>query len=259
MGAMTSSDSDIEDIDTRTVVVGYLHGDHLTQEFHHCLFRFFIHDMWGPNLVRGFLPQMSGVQVATARNAMVTQFLDNEHAEWLWMLDSDATFAPTMLDSLLAVADPTDRPIVGALAHKVRAANGDDGQPVIDSHGSPEREIVPTMYRALPRGADGHWIGYQEIETYGKGLMEVDATGTHCLLVHRSVFEKIESDHPHRWFRESVIGPGILAGEDITFCLQARDHGFPVYVDTRLESGHVKPFIMTSNLNTEDSRYGRIC
>ena len=81
-------------VDTQTVVVGYLHNDLVTQEFHHCLFGVFIHDAWGPQHILNFAPQFSGANICKARNQMVRDFLDQDRAEWLWILDSDATFPP---------------------------------------------------------------------------------------------------------------------------------------------------------------------
>lgn len=232
--------------ETQNTVVGYIHGDHLTQEFHHSLFRFVMHDTYFSKRVVAYRPQYSGVQVSTARNAMVNQALDVPEMQWLWMIDVDAVFEPTMLDRMHVAADANERPIIGALAYQLRQTRG-NGIPAAD--GTP-REIIPTMYQQS-RDEDGEWVGYREIETFGRGLVEVDATGCHCLLVHRSVFEKTRTDHPHPWFRESILKSGILAGEDITFCLAARDAGFPIYVDTRLEAGHVKPMIVTSRMAKE--------
>ena len=218
----------------QNVVVGYIHGDHITQEFHHCLFRAFVRDLWGERRILNFAPQYSGCQLSTARNQMVRDMLDQADAEWLWMLDSDATFSGDMLYRLLA----HDEPIVGALAHRIRGT-----KPIVEE--SPERDIVPVVYKQ-ERDENGNWVGYRELETYGRGLIEADATGCHCLLVHRDVFEKVDTGHPHRWFHESVLSNGALAGEDITFCLAARDAGFRVMIDTSIEAGHVKPFVMTS-------------
>jgi hypothetical protein len=234
--------------DSQTVVVGYLHNDYVTQEFHHCLFGFFIHDIWGPKRLLNFAPQFSGANICKARNQMVKDFLDNEHAEWLWILDSDATFPPDALDCLLADADVTDRPIVGALAHQRRGKTDDKYQPILDASGRQVVEVLPTMYK-IEYDAEGNWVGYREVVSYTLGLNEVDATGCHCLLVHRNVFEKIESTHPYRWFREDEIAPETVAGEDIWFCVEARKCGFPIFVDTRLESGHVKSTLLTSEMS----------
>ncbi len=230
--------------DSQDVIVGYLHPDLITQEFHHCLFGAFIHDAWGPQHILNFAPQFSGGNLCKARNRMVTDFLANERAQWLWILDSDAVFPPDMLDNLLAAADPEERPIVGALAHQMRGKVDDDYQPSLDEHGTQIREVQPTMYKI--EYDDGEWVGYREVTSYILGLNEVDATGCHCLLVHRDVFEKIQSSHPYRWFREDEVAPEIVAGEDIWFCLQARALGYPIFVDTRLEAGHVKSTVLTS-------------
>ncbi len=228
------------------VVVGYLNGAFITQEFHHCLFGLFIHDAWGPQRIKNFSPQFSNVNVCRARNDMVNAMLGQD-AEWLLMFDADAAFPADILTSLLAVADPTERPIVGALAHQKRGKMDADG-PVLDRLGNQIAEIIPTMYQLAYE--DGSYTGYREVERYALGLNEVDATGCHCLLVHRSVFEAIKSEHPYRWFREDEWGPGgPIVGEDIWFCLKAREVGYPIYVDTRIEVGHVKQFTMTSMMS----------
>ncbi len=231
------------------VIVGYLNGDYVTQEFHHCERRLMVHDFWGSHRICGFVTEYANVNICRSRNAIVSQFLDHDNAEWLLMLDVDAAFAPTMLDSLLESADPLERPIVGALAHQRRGKHDDDGEPVLDELGNQIIEVVPTMYR-VAFGLDGTYEGYQEVTSYSLGLNEVDATGCHCLLVHRNVFEAIKSDHPYRWFREDEWVPGgPVVGEDIWFCLAARDAGFPLFVDTRLEAGHVKRFVVTSAMS----------
>ncbi len=233
-------------MDSQNVIVGYLHPDLITQEFVHSLFGFFVHDIWsGSRRVLDFAPQFSGANICKARNRMVDQFLENDRAEWLWIVDSDAVFPPDMLDNLLADADPVERPIVGALAHQKRGKVDADYQPVLDARGLQVREVQPTMYKT-EWDDQGDWVGYREVTSYRAGLNEVDATGCHCLLVHRSVFEAIESDHPYRWFREDEIAPGIIAGEDIWFCLEARKAGFRIFVDTQLEAGHVKSTLLTS-------------
>jgi GT2 family glycosyltransferase len=235
---------------TRDVVVGYLHGDTVTQEFHHCLQNVLVHDIWHSQRVCRWLGKYSGCQINRVRNELVIDMLADERAEWLWMLDQDATFPADMLDALLADADPDERPIVGALAHQLRGRTDDDG-PVMDAYGMQQTDVVPTMYQ-LVRDDKGNYSGYREIAGYPLGLNEVDATGAHCLLVHRSVFEAIKSDHPYRWFREDEIAPGLIAGEDIWFCLQARALNIPIYVDTRLESGHVKRQHLTSLQSTTE-------
>jgi hypothetical protein len=232
--------------ETQNVVVGWLHGPVIPQEFHHSLFGLFVRDTWQSQRILDFAPHYAHINVCKHRNQMVSDFLAKPNAEWLLMLDSDAVFRPTILDDLLAAADPVERPIIGALAHQFRGRTDPETlEPVFGSDGLQIRECLPTMYRTVWND-DGDWVGYREITSYRLGLCEVDATGCHTLLVHRSVFEAIKSEHPYRWFREDEIAPGTIAGEDIWFCLRARELGFPIFVHTGLESGHVKPVVLTS-------------
>jgi GT2 family glycosyltransferase len=233
---------------TQDVVVGYIHGATVTQEFHHSLAGMFIRDAWGSRRILNFAPQYRGANICKSRNQMVNDMLAQDNAEWLLILDSDAVFAADLLDRLLWDADPQDRPIVGGLAHQYRGKVDENFDPVLDERGVQIREVQPTMYKT-EWDEDGGWIGYREVLSYRSGLNEVDATGCHCLLVHRTVFEKIESDHPYRWFREDQISPGVIAGEDIWFCVEATRHGFPVYVDTTIEVGHAKVVVLDSTMS----------
>ncbi len=222
----------------RDVAIGYLYGEQVTSPFHHCLLRTFIYDLCTEGRIANFYPVSSNVNIGGPRNQVVRDFLQGDE-EWLWMLDTDATFSPGLLHKLLAVADPTDYPIVGALAHRLK----DTGQ--FDSTSMPIRKFVPVAYQQI-KDTNGKWVGYRELQVHsGDGLLEVDATGCHCLLVHRDVFTKLDSDHPDPWFREIFLESGIRVGEDITFCLAARDAGYPVWLDTRLIAGHAKQMIGT--------------
>lgn len=236
--------------DTQTVIVGYLHGPTLTQEFHHSLFGLHVYDREGPQRILDYAPQYSSINVCKARNQMVHDFLRREEAEWLLMFDSDAVFRPQILDALLEAADPVEAPIVGGLAHQYRGKTDPDTlEPVFGADGLQIRECLPTMYRT-EWDRHGEWVGYREITSYHAGAMhEVDATGCHALLVHRSVFEAIKSDHPYRWFREDEISPGVIAGEDIWFCMEARKAGKRIWVHTGVETGHVKPVVLTHEMS----------
>jgi len=76
-------------------------------------------------------------------------------------------------------------------------------------------------------------------------LVPVSATGTGFLLIHRSVLEKIRETGNNvsaPWFQEMAVGePMALMGEDMTFCLRAGALGFPTYVHTGIQVGHMKP------------------
>ena len=79
-------------------------------------------------------------------------------------------------------------------------------------------------------------------------VCEVAATGTGCLMVHRSVLEEMREKSgsaKNAWFGFDVVnsrtGKEWALGEDISFCLRVQeltDH--KVYVDTTAHVGHHK-------------------
>ena len=164
----------------------------------------------------GEVVSISGSLVAAARNAIVRRALATD-CDWVLQIDDDMQFPPDVLPALLAHAEPVERPIVGALCVKVHR-NGD---------------VEPTLYRL----ATERHTHLRVVRDWQRGqLVQVDATGAACLLVHRRVFEAIEEP----WF-----GPAVLAGEelgeDVSFCLSARQAGFPIFVASSVDVGHVKP------------------
>lgn len=159
---------------------------------------------------------ISGALVDDARNGIVERFLTGS-ADYLWTCDSDMDPDADTVARLLAHADPVDRPIVGALCFRVYR-NG---------------LVEPTLWQLE---TEPHEFLRVQREWEPGSLVRVAATGAACLLVHRSVFEKL----PAPWF-----GPGSLCGEplgeDITFALAAGNAGFPIHVATDVAVGHVKP------------------
>ena len=194
-------------------VVGYVSNGFIRTEFHDCLMTLVL-----KNGIGGRISATSGPRLASARNEVVKRFLATNR-EWLWMLDTDMTFGPDTLNELLAV----DEPIVGALCFGTES-----GQP------------FPVLHRL---GEDG----MHKVPDYPKDeLVEVDATGAACLLVHRDVLEKLRAndDGLYPWFQEGRTLQGQEVGEDVAFCLKARELDFPIYVHTGIKTGHVKTHVL---------------
>jgi hypothetical protein len=73
-------------------------------------------------------------------------------------------------------------------------------------------------------------------------LTRVGGTGSACILIHRSVFEKIEAEHGRVWYqRVPNTSTGQLISEDLSFCLRAGALGTPIYVHTGVPTTHFKP------------------
>ena len=132
-------------------------------------------------------------------------------AEWMLMLDSDMRFPCEIAHRLLV----HNRPVVACqYAKKVKGV-----PPVIRYEASPE-----TL----------------------QGLVQVQSVATGCLLVHRSVFERL----PKPWFAFiSVPGDALganedacpILGEDIYFSRICNEYDIPLFVDfeTSKHVGHV--------------------
>lgn len=135
------------------------------------------------------------------RNCLVERFLDNTALEWILLLDADMA--------------PPANTVSRLLSHEVDLV----GASYISRHPPYLGE-----YADLPDG---------EATTGETGLRRVEWVGAGCLMVRRSVFERI----PFPWFEHPV--PGI--DEDAIFCAKARTLGIPVYLDCGLHAGHVAP------------------
>lgn len=187
----------------------------------------------------GRLSFRAGHNLSGPRNMVVEKFLEYGQADWLWMVDSDMTFAPDTVERLLEYADPEQAPIVGGLCFG------------FDENG----DIQPTLYGLSgdeddPRNLQV--VRYHEWEP--DSMYQVAATGAACLLVHKSVFERMRDiqrpdggrgfNDAFPWFQETSHG-GRPVSEDITFCWRAIQAGFPIYVNTSVHLGHIKTRLLT--------------
>lgn len=234
------------------VAVAYAHPENVSAAFHASLFRLAIFDAYGGRTPDGFpvgghgrigaggahIPVLSGAQITKTRNRIVNDFLALDGIDWLWMVDADMTFEPDILERLVSAAHPTERPIVGGLCFAYMRDN--------------QRKFWPTLYAWIPGTERLRRLTQYPADT----LVPVAATGAACLLVHRSVFEKLAErwPKPWPWFAETpfyergedgepILATGDAYSEDITFCLRAQAAGFPIYVHTGIKLGHVKEFV----------------
>jgi GT2 family glycosyltransferase len=150
-----------------------------------------------------------GGDIAKARNALVEHAL-NEGCSHILMMDTDQIYPADTVRRLLS----HDKDITGAVVHK----------------------RYPPFNPILLRGTLGRYLRVSDEETYSGKLVEVDATGTGCLLIKSDVFFDIEFP----WFCSSTkTDEGKPVGEDIYFCSEARKAGRRIYVDTGVQIGHM--------------------
>jgi hypothetical protein len=171
----------------------------------------------------------AGGLLSRARNEIVAGFLDGD-ADWLFMIDSDEAISLEDFDKLCDTAHEKARPFVAGVYFG--AAAGPDIYP----------EPVPLIFR----DADGN--RYNAITDYPpNSVIPITAAGTGCLLVHRSVFEAIrERATPHQgprycWFLDLPVAQQWF-GEDMYFCRQVDDLGFPMVAHTGVQLLHRKRY-----------------
>lgn len=193
---------------------------------------------YGKRLPEGtnwLIVQKNSGNVAIGRNHICRVFLEETTADWLWFIDTDQTFDPDLLERMVASADPVERPILSALIMAERTERDDPIGPACINLEDHDGVILPASYNSIP--AAQHW--------------RVGATGSGCVLIHRSVLQAMwdtYQEHSFPFFEYSpwkrhmpdgTVVPGVL-GEDYTFAVRAQALGFSCWVDTTIEAGHVK-------------------
>lgn len=164
------------------------------------------------------------------RNRVVKQFLDGTKSDWLLLIDSDEQLTLEAFDKLLETAHDKERPVVAGL---VFAGFGVEGA----AYPKP----VPAIFQDAPEG-------FLPLYKYDKdSVFEIDAAGTGCLLIHRSVLEKMRETADKNqgtdwcWFWDGPVD-GNWIGEDLLFCRRIRALGFPIYVNTGAILPHQKSY-----------------
>jgi glycosyltransferase involved in cell wall biosynthesis len=181
------------------------------------------------------LPMKAGTgDLPAARNAAIVDFLSEPAPDWLFWVDTDMGFPPDIIDRLFEAADPADRPVVGALAFA-----SIHGAP--DGAGGWSTTIVPTLYDwARDPETDQH--GFAPRWDYPRNTVtRVAGTGSACILIHRSVLERIRDEIGPCWYdRRPNPSMGRLMSEDLSFCTRVNDLGLPVFVHTGVATTHAK-------------------
>ena len=139
-----------------------------------------------------------------ARNSLAQLTLD-EGYEYLWFMDDDHAFKPSMLTQLLSHKEKLVTPMCLTRVHPFK--------PVAYTEKIGENLYLPVPLSKAPT----------------EGLVEIMAGGCAGMLIHRDVIESIEPP----WFEYTD------RSEDIVFCEKAHAHGFKLYVDLNCSLGHI--------------------
>lgn len=149
-----------------------------------------------------------------ARNECVETFMESNR-DWLVFIDSDVIPPDNAIELLTS---DKSKPIVGALVHELK----------LDTDNVVKRvPMVLKLVKYLDNDdfpAEYRVIDYTHIH---ERYLQVDATGTQCVAIHRSVFDAIKRP----WFT------GVA--EDFNFYRKARESNIDIFIDTCVFARHV--------------------
>jgi len=183
--------------------------------------------------------QVGNIGLTTrSRNVVVKTFLETTNANWLLMIDSDERLSLDTWHKLIDSAHDKDRPIVSGLVFAAFFDGEDALRP------------VPTIYRMDLE------TGLQPIDGYPENqLIEVDAVGTGCILIHRSVLLDMQKQATFNqgknwaWFVEGAID-GTYFGEDLLFSKRLKSMGYKIHAHTGAILPHHKQFWLDERHHT---------
>jgi hypothetical protein len=223
--------------DKGKVAVAWCYGMEVASMFQTSMQMMFNHDLANDNHISLVVAEHAHVNITHVRNNIMRKFMVMDEVDWLLMLDTDMVVPENLIDILLEDADPDPMspgytPFIGGLCFSI---NG-------------EAKLYPTMYR---------WTGPEEnlalevINDYVPGSMvEVDATGAACLLMHKDALGRIaqaSGGDIFPWFKEFEY-KGTALSEDFGLMRRAADLGFTVRVNTKASIGHFKPFVLSEDI-----------
>ena len=159
--------------------------------------------------------------VYQARTALCKMALEAEADFVLW-LDSDVIFHAGMMEELMT--DIQGKDMVTAVYHGRRPP------------------FKPVIYKTITPGLLPATIKVEEYPDYPTdGLFEVEGCGFGAVLMKTGVIRDVAETF-HQTF--SPI-PGL--GEDLSFCVRARNCGYKIWCDPKIQIGHKGAMVIDGN------------
>lgn len=157
--------------------------------------------------------------VYDARNTLAKQAVDGGFDRVLW-LDSDMDFKPDMFVNLMQDMDDNNLEIVGGI------------------YFSRKEPVVPVVYQKVGYYHDDEQdtvtpcaLNYYE---YPKDeLFPCEGIGFGAVLMTTDLIKKVQEKYG------LPFSPILGFGEDLSFCIRARDVGATIMCDSRIKVGHV--------------------
>jgi hypothetical protein len=176
-----------------TVALANVNPGLVRAEFAHTLVKLLTDN---PGQLKTILITIGGCLVHLTRNIAVDRFLESTDADWLWFVDSDIAFEPSMMGVLLHDAEKNDCP---AIAHSYPM--------VLDK---------TQNYHSIFQFDDaGMAQPVFKVEDNVPPLVECQSTGMGCTMLRRDLLERLHKETPHV-FQQGLID-NVLLGEDHWF------------------------------------------
>ena len=151
-----------------------------------------------------------------ARNVIAASAIDAGFDRIMWF-DSDMTFPKDTIERLSEAMDE-GREMVSGLYFTRRMPN-----------------IRPVVYKKMWYRDNGDTVetGAENYFDYPEGIIECEAVGFGCCLTSVDLIKRVADRFG------SPFTPYSRLGEDMAFCLRAREIGAKIYCDTRVKCGHI--------------------
>lgn len=161
---------------------------------------------------------ISGSLIYDARNRIAKQAIQME-ADYVMWFDADMIFDPdTLIQLLNDINSNKEIDIISGLYHR--------------------RSIPysPVLFKKLKCEGDKNWEDY---DNHPDGIFELDGVGFGCVLHKASVLFDMACKYGD-WFT-----PINGYGEDLSFCIRAKELGFKVFCDSNVKCGHYGHVMVT--------------
>lgn len=179
----------------------------------------------------GSLIQAQGPYIDDNRNDVINLFLLS-NSEWLMFVDADVEVDLNHIYTLYDIATKYNLYIVGGIYFYG-----------VDHH---SLNIRPALMQKNEYGMEEASYHIPDDVDY----FEVTNVGTGCMLIHRSVFEKINNlgpDGKNYWFKTYREDTGFI-GEDVYFCRLAKENGYKIYATQKVTPNHYKTVIFNYDI-----------
>jgi hypothetical protein len=183
---------------------------------------------------------MGNSNIDHARNSLAGKFIASE-SEYLLFIDDDVV-VPTGRPEFFnyAVNPPSDYPKELSATHVVERLMSQGKTLIGGLYFGRQARGAPIFHEGLT-SREAHLAARNE---QNHEVRPTEWVGTGCMLIHRSVFEAIQSKFPdlnvgHEEFEWDYFRKLPGYGEDASFCKRAKEAGHQAYVDFGTRCAHV--------------------